>query len=136
MKQEKEKYMISVSVKKQPSYLVKTSEIKENLTTLLEQRGIVSKTKVSVALVGEKEMLDISNKYLKDNKMHNVLSFTYSEVEDKFIFPPDDTTHLGEIIVCYPMAKDQAKAEGKPVKEKIQELVEHGALHLIGIHHD
>jgi probable rRNA maturation factor len=128
--------MISVSVKKQSSFPVNTSEIKEYLATLLEQRGIVSNTKVSVALVGEKEMLDISNKYLKDNKVHNVLSFTYSEVADKFTFPPDNSTHLGEIVVCYPMAKDQAKAEGKPVKEKIQELVEHGALHLIGIHHD
>jgi probable rRNA maturation factor len=128
--------MISVFVKKQSNYPVNTSDLKEGLATLLEQSGIVSNTKVSVAIVGEKEMLDISNKYLKDNKVHSVLSFTYSEVADKFTFPPDNSTHLGEIVVCYPMAKNQAKAEGKPVKEKIQELVEHGALHLIGIHHD
>ncbi len=128
--------MISVFVKKQPSYSINTSEIKEYLATLLEKSGIVSNTKVSVALVGEKKMLDISRKYLKDNKVHNVLSFTYNEVAHKFTFPPDDSTHLGEIVVCYPMVKDQAKAEGMPVKEKIQELVEHGALHLIGIHHD
>lgn len=128
--------MISVIVKKQSNYPVNTSDIKKCLATLLEQSGIVSNTKVSVAIVGEKEMLDISNKYLKDNKVHNVLSFTYSEVADKFIFPPDNSTHLGEIVVCYPKAKNQAKAEGKSVKKKIQELVEHGALHLIGIHHD
>lgn len=128
--------MISVSVKKQSNYSVDTSEIKKNLATLLEQRGVVSNTKVSVALVGAKEMLDISNKYLKDNKVHNVLSFTYSEVAGKFTFPPDNTVHLGEIIVCYPKAKNEAKIEGKLIKEKIRELVEHGALHLIGIHHD
>lgn len=128
--------MISVSVKKQSNYSVDTSEIKKNLATLLEQRGVVSNTKVSVALVGAKEMLDISNKYLKDNKVHNVLSFTYSEVAGKFTFPPDNTEHLGEIIVCYPKAKNEAKIEGKLIKEKIRELVKHGALHLIGIHHD
>ncbi len=127
--------MILVSVKKQSSYPVNTSEIIKYLATLLEQSGIGSNTKVSVALVGEKEMLDISRKYLKDDKVHNVLSFAYSEVTDKFIFPPDSSTHLGEIVVCYPKAKDEAKAEGKPVDEKIQELVEHGALHLVGIHH-
>jgi len=128
--------MISVSVKKQPSYPINTSEIKEYLATLLEKSGIVSNTKVSVALVGEKKMLDISRKYLKDNKVHNVLSFTYNEVAHKFVFPPDNTKHLGEILVCYPRAKDEAKAEGMPIKEKVKELVEHGALHLIGIHHD
>lgn len=126
---------MSVSVKKQSNYPVNTSEIRKYLATLLERRGIVSNTKVLVALVEEKEMLDLSRKYLKDNNVHNVLSFTYSEVADKFIFPPDSSTHLGEIIVCYPKAKEEAKAEGKPIKEKIQELVKHGALHLIGIHH-
>lgn len=128
--------MISISVKKQPSHIVNTNDIKRYLTTLLEQSGIVSNTKVSVALVGEKKMLDISNKYLKDNKMHNVLSFTYSEITNKFAFPPDDSTHLGEIIVCYPMAKKEAKEEGISVEEKVQELLKHGALHLLGIHHD
>ncbi|MBU0572322.1 rRNA maturation RNase YbeY [Patescibacteria group bacterium] len=128
--------MISVSVKNQSKYPVNVDEIERCLSTLLEQRGIVSNTKVSVALVGKKQMLDISRKYLKDDKVHNVLSFTYSEVSDKFIFPPDNSVHLGEIIVCYPKANDEAKAEKVDTEEKIKELVKHGALHLIGIHHD
>jgi rRNA maturation RNase YbeY len=128
--------MISIFVKKQPSHLVSESNIKRYLTTLLKESGIVSNTEVSVALVSEKKMLDISRKYLKDNKIHNVLSFTYSEIADKFAFPPDDTTHLGEIVVCYSLAAKEADAEGITIKERIRELVEHGALHLIGIHHD
>ncbi len=127
--------MIAVFVTKQSNYPINKSDIKRYLTTLLEQSGIVSNTKVSVAIVGEKKMLDISRKYLKDNKVHSVLSFTYGEVVDKFTFPPDGSTHLGEIIVCYSKAKGEAKVEGKRVEEKIQELVEHGALHLVGIHH-
>jgi probable rRNA maturation factor len=129
-------YMISISVKKQPDHLISKSDIKRYLTTLLEQSGAVSNTEVSVALVSEKRMLDISRKYLKDNKIHNVLSFTYSEIADKFTFPPDGTTHLGEIVVCYPLAEKEANTEGISVKERVRELIEHGALHLIGIHHD
>ncbi len=128
--------MITVSVKKQKNYLVNTSDLKTYLTTLLDKSGIVSNTKVSVTFVEEKKMLDLSRKYLNDNKVHNVLSFTYSEVADKFVFPPDDSNHLGEIIVCYPKAKSEAKTEGVTVKQKVQELIEHGALHLIGKHHD
>lgn len=128
--------MISVFVKNQSKYNVNSRKIKESLATLLEQRGVVSNTKVSVALVNEKKMLDISRKYLKDDKVHNVLSFTYDEVKMKFVYPPDDSLHLGEIIVCCPIAAKEARAEGVSAEEKVIQLVEHGALHLIGLHHN
>lgn len=128
--------MIKVYVKKSSSYPVKAKEIKRNLSTLLEQRGIVSRAEVSVALVGEKVMLDLAKKYLKDSKIHSVLSFPSSETKKKFIYPADEIIRLGEIVVCYPKAVEEAKREGKLIEEKIRELIEHGALHLIGIHHE
>ena len=128
--------MISVFVKNQSKYSINSNKFKLALTTLLEQRGVVSKTKVSVAIVNEKKMLDISRKYLKDDKVHNVLSFTYDEVKENFIYPPDNSKYLGEIIVCYSKAKEEARVEGISTDERIVDLVKHGALHLIGIHHD
>ena len=128
--------MISVFVKNQSKYSINSNKIKLALTTLLEQRGVVSKTKVSVAIVDEKKMLDISRKYLKDDKVHNVLSFTYDEVKENFVYPPDNSKYLGEIIVCYSKAKEEARVEGISTDDRIVDLVKHGALHLIGIHHD
>ena len=128
--------MISVFVKNQSKYHVNSRKIKQALATLLEQRGVVSNTKVSVALVDEKQMLDISSKYLKDDKVHNVLSFTYDEAKMVFVYPPDNSKYLGEIIVCYPIAKKEASIEGMKAEDKVIELVEHGAMHLIGVHHD
>ena len=128
--------MIRVSVKKSSNYPVSIKKIKKSLSTLLEQRGIVSRAEASVALVGEKTMLDLAKKYLKDNKVHSVLSFPASEVKKKFIYPADDVIRLGEIVVCYPKAVEEAKEEGKLIETKIEELIEHGALHLIGIHHE
>ncbi len=128
--------MISVSVKNQLKFRINSRKIKKSLSTLLEQRGVVSNTRVSVAIVDNKKMLDISSKYLKDNKVHNVLTFTDKEVKENFVYPPDDSKHLGEILVCYPKAKEEAKHEGISPEEKVIELVEHGALHLLGIHHD
>jgi ssRNA-specific RNase YbeY (16S rRNA maturation enzyme) len=34
------------------------------------------------------------------------------------------------------MAFKQAKDENKLIEDKVWELVEHGALHLLGIHHE
>lgn len=128
--------MIKIYVKKQSNYPVSTPKLKKHLRDFLKDKGMVSDTQVSVALVGERQMLDLAKKYLEDNRMHSVLSFPADEVRGKFVYPPDGVIRLGEIVICYPKVYDAAKKEGKGIDEIVAELVEHGALHLIGIHHD
>jgi probable rRNA maturation factor len=129
--------MIKVYVKKQSNHAFNTPKIKRNLKKFLTNEGIVSDADVSLTIVNEKKMKQLSRMYLGEKEsLHNVLSFTYSEVSHKFVDPPDNILHLGEIIVCYPVAIDEAKKEGKLVDDKIWELVKHGAKHLMGHHHD
>lgn len=127
--------MVKVSVTKQSNYAVKATAIKKRLANFFASKGIVSDGEVSVAIVGEAKMLEIGKTYLKDKKLHNVLSFTPTETKGTFVYPPDKMIHLGEIIVCYPEAVREANAENVLIEEKILELVEHSALHLLGIHH-
>lgn len=127
--------MIKVSITKQSNYPIKTPEIKRKLAKFFESRGIVSDAKVSVAIVGEAKMLEVSNKFLKDKKLHNVLSFVPSEEKGKFVYPPGDPINLGEIIVCYPVAVKEAVEANVLIDERVYELIEHGAMHLMGIHH-
>lgn len=128
--------MIKIYVKKQTNYPIKASEIKNNLKDFFKKQGIVSDAQVSVALVGEKKMLEISKKYLKDNKVHNVLSFTHEGSKGEFVYPPGERIDLGEIIVCYPKAIEEAQSESKKVADKINELIRHAGMHLMGIHHE
>jgi probable rRNA maturation factor len=127
--------MVNVSVSKQSNYPVGSSVVKKRLSAFLSKQGIVSPAEVSVAIVGEKKMMEIGNKYLKDRKLRNVLSFTPTETKVNFVFPPDGIIHLGEIVVCYPLAVKEAGEENVLTIERVCELMEHGALHLLGIHH-
>lgn len=127
--------MIKVSVVKQSNYPVGASKIKKKLADFLVAQGIVSDAEVSVAIVGEKKMLELGKAYLKDKILHNVLSFTPTEVKGNFVYPTDGLLHLGEIVVCYPKVVEEAKDEDVLIDDKVYELVEHGALHLLGIHH-
>jgi probable rRNA maturation factor len=127
--------MIKVSVTKQSNYPVNVLAVKKQLAEFLVKKGIVSDAEVSIALVGEKKMMEVGNKYLKDKKLHNVLSFVPGEVKGGFIYPPDGKIHLGEIIICYPLAVKEAETENALINERVYELTEHGALHLLGIHH-
>ena len=126
--------MIKVSITKQSNYPVKVTIIKKKLSDFLTKSGIVSNAEVSVAMVGEAKMKELGQKYLKDHKLHNVLSFTPTEVKG-FVYPPDGKLYLGEIVVCYPKVVEEAKEENILIDEKVYELIEHGALHLMGIHH-
>lgn len=127
--------MIKIYVKKQTNYPIKATDIKKNLVSFFKKKGIVSDATATVVLVGEKKMLDIGKKYLKDSKVRNVLSFTSDEAKKKFVYPPHELLNLGEIVVCYPKAVEEAKAEAKRIDIKVMELIEHGAKHLMGEHH-
>jgi len=80
-----------------------------------------SKRLVSVAIIGEKRMKRINSTYRKINKATDVLSFRDA-----------DKDFLGEVIICYPQIKKQAKQQGIPIKDELVFIFMHGLLHLAG----
>lgn len=128
--------MIKVLITKQSNYPVKSSGIKKKLAEFFAGKGIVSDAEVSVAIVGEKKMMELGKKFLKDGKLHNVLSFVPNEIKGGFVYPPDGKIYLGEIVVCYPLAVKEAGEGNVLIDERVYELIEHGAMHLLGIHHE
>jgi probable rRNA maturation factor len=128
--------MIKIRVTKQSNYPVDTPGLKRKLKEYFKSMGIVSDSQVSVSIVGEKKMLTLAKKFLnEDGVLHNVLSFRDQETKGNFVYPPGEKINLGEIIVCFPKAVEEANKENKLINDKVYELVEHGATHLMGIHH-
>jgi len=127
--------MIKVKIAKQSNYPVSGVKIKRELIKTLKENGLVSNAHVSVAIVNESKMLEVSKKY-KDKKLHNVLSFPFQEKKDNFEYPNDGIIRLGDIVVCFPLALEEAKKENMLIDDKVIELVNHGAMHLLGTHHD
>ena len=128
--------MIKVNLQKQSGYPVNGRKLKKTLQDFFTSKGIVSEAEVSLAIVGAKKMLELSQKYLKDKSKHSVLSFTPEETKSGFVYPPDGIIHLGEIIICYPCIVDEARKESKLIDDVVEELALHSGLHLMGIHHD
>ena len=124
------------SVNKQLNYPVKSPRIKKKLAEFLQKRGIVSDSLVYIYFVGENKMKDLSAKFLKErNKVHDVLSFPGNEVKGRFVYP-DNIIRLGEIYICYPEVVKEAKKENILIDDKIDFLIEHGGMHLLGEHHE
>lgn len=131
--------MIFVDVKKASGHPVSVKRIKDAVKKTLVEQGIVSDSEVSVAIVGKEKMAQLVEEYYDDEgkgSAHPVLAFPVLEMKSGFVFPPDGKNHLGEIVVSYPSAVDAAKRDNKLVEDVVIALVQHGVLHLVGIHHD
>ncbi len=84
---------------------------------------------ISVNIVGDEQMKKLNKEHKDKDEVTDVLSFNIDEVGD-------DSYYLGDVIVNKDQAERQAKEYGNDQKQEIAQLVEHGILHLFGIHHD
>lgn len=87
------------------------------------------KTFISVFITNDKEMKKLNKEYLGRDYTTDVLSFEIKEKQE------DGSMYLGDIVVNKDQAKRQCKDYENDLEEEISELVGHGVLHLLGIHH-
>ena len=87
-------------------------------TLAAERAGAVE---LSVALVDEREMAELHERYLGEPGPTDVLSFTM-----------DEEGLLGDVVIC----PEVAAASGKQLDEEIKLLLVHGILHLLGYDHE
>ena len=125
---------LKVLIKADGRYKVDRKRIREGVENLLLEKGIKGNVLLSVLVVGERKIKELNKKYLGKNEVTDVLSF--SQVEGDESVSESDEMVLGDVIVCYSVAKKQAVKLNKLLDEEVEFLLLHGVLHLLGVHHD
>lgn len=115
-------------------YQVNRKRIKRTIDRTLSENKMITPVEVSVAIVGDRKMRALNKKYRNLDKTTNVLSFPISEGEVPAL-PPSNRLRLGDIVLSFPQVIRDAARDEVLVDEKVDELVAHGLLHLLGIHH-
>ena len=92
---------------------------------------------LSLIITGDKEVHKLNRDYRGIDRTTDVISFALNEDVDgtDFVTPPDKISRLGEVIISYPQAATQAKANKQTIKAEMAWLVVHGLLHLLGYDH-
>ena len=72
-------------------------------------------SEISIVIVGKTKIKELNKKYRKRDEVTDVLAFDY-----------------GEIFICLPQAKRQAKQAKHSIKKELSILLIHGILHLAG----
>ena len=104
-------------------------------------QGIGTEVELSLLVTDDTTVHELNRKYRGKDKTTDVLSFALdadkrSDASARFVMPPGGIIHLGEVIVSYPRAVEQAAERKHPVEDELALLVVHGVLHLLGYDHD
>jgi rRNA maturation RNase YbeY len=89
-----------------------------------------SKTELSLALVGNREIQELNAKYRLKNEPTDVLSFPIGEH-----LPPEEDI-LGDVVISVEQAEKQARTGKRTVEAELETLLIHGILHLLGYDHE
>lgn len=89
---------------------------------------------ITLRVVGEDEGRALNRVYRGRDHSTNVLSFPFAEV------PPEALAemggpYLGDLALCAPVVRHEAREQGKPLQAHWAHMVVHGVLHLAGHDH-
>lgn len=139
------------------SYLTaeQTTLIQDIIAKAAEKLGLGDYIEVDVSIVSNEAIQQLNRDYRQIDKPTDVLSFALEEVDSEFdvdfealTYDEDDAEdeaaegedlelarHLGDIIISYPRAQEQAEEYGHSFERELAFLAVHGFLHLNGYDH-
>ena len=96
----------------------------------IKKMGI--KGAVSIHTVGPLKIKELNRKFRGQNRVTDVLAFA---AQEGLKFPGKIGQELGDIFLCLPQIKKQARENGITFKNELGRILVHGLLHLVGYDH-
>jgi probable rRNA maturation factor len=108
---------------------VKPALLRQAAQATLEQQRIKHHVELTIVITGNAQLRSLNRAFREVDAPTDVLSFATDEQ------PRPDTVYLGDVIISYPKAREQAQAGDHLIEAELQLLVAHGVLHLLGHDH-
>lgn len=130
--------MITINILADAKFPVDRTALRRHLEAVLTKHRLTEAVEVDVQIVGKRRMSEIHKLYMNIPGETDVLSFPLNDPADDrpFMASPDGVLRLGDIVVCYPVAIEEALEKQCKVDIQVQFLAEHGLMHLLGFHHE
>jgi probable rRNA maturation factor len=130
---------IGVHVEEKFQGVVKGGWVRKIVRQVLKAEGVAPPYEVSLVFTDSEAVRQLNRDYRGVDETTDVLAFCMlpqKEADSSFALPPDGVTRLGEVIISYPQAVEQAKEQGHATEKELALLVIHGILHLLGYDHE
>jgi probable rRNA maturation factor len=130
---------IEIFVEEEFHGLVDEGRVRRIAQTVLKAEGVTTPYEVSLVFTDSKKVKQLNRDYRRVDEPTDVLAFymlPQKGADSSFALPPDGITRLGEVIISYPQAAEQAKEQGHSPEKELALLIIHGILHLLGYDHE
>jgi len=130
---------IEISVEEKFRGVVDGVWVKKIVQQVLKAEGVAPPYEVSIVFTDPETVKQLNRDYRGVDEPTDVLAFymlPQKEADSSFALPPDGVTRLGEVIISYPQAVEQAKEQGHSTERELALLVIHGILHLLSYGHE
>lgn len=110
--------------------------LRQAVSVAFESAGRVQQGELTIVITDDEKIAELNRIYRGVDAPTDVLAFSHADkagVPLPFEGSPD---YLGDIVISYPRAAEQASAYGHPTEEELLLLVIHGTLHLLGYDHE
>lgn len=96
----------------------------------------VSAFNLTLHVVDDERIRELNAEHRGRDTRTDVLSFPLYEAASDFVLPPGEPVQLGDVVLSYERAVEQAHEYGHSVAREVAYLVAHGTLHLLGYDHE
>jgi len=122
--------VILITVQDNFRELIADQILKSAAETVLLECGLPDSPSLLIKITDDEELNTLNLKYRGIDKTTDVLSFP-ADFED----PDLESRYVGDVVIAFPRAEEQAQKRGHFVEAELQLLVVHGTLHLLGYDH-
>lgn len=123
--------MITFQIEEAYQAEIDTTRLETAVRETLVHRKFNPNAELSIVIENEEHIQALNKKYRGMDEPTDVLSFSYGGVD-----PDSGQDILGDIIIAYPLAEQQAEKGAHPVMDELILLVVHATLHLLGYDHN
>ncbi|MEK6554922.1 MAG: rRNA maturation RNase YbeY [Bdellovibrionota bacterium] len=104
--------------------------VKHKILSASQKKLLRLKPELVIVFVSSAQMKKINKQFRGKEYATDVLSFTGEGLSD------EKAPSLGELVLCAPVIKRQAREHGLAFEEELGYMVLHGMLHLLGFDHE
>ncbi len=108
-----------------------------HIRKVLKNYSLTDNVEVELKIVGKTAMQRLNREFRNKNYATDVLSFPiWPDLPTIRAQSDQSIVSLGTVLVCLPVAAQEAAENNETTDQRIAFLIEHSLLHLMGFHHE
>jgi len=127
--------MIQVLIRPKFELQVSAEYVRQTARATLEMETAVADVSLSVVVTDDTEIQALNRQYRGLDAPTDVLSFGGEPTEPSFVTAVEEPPYLGDVVLSFHRAQEQAAERGHSTEEEVKLLIVHGILHLLGYDH-